>query len=89
MGKSSEKAAKKQDFAGLDDKEAKHQLADLVNTTNAVVVEVALPNDPIADATMEVVITPPHPVNCIKRLNNKKEETANKNINDYCKSCQY
>ena len=90
-GKPSEKPAEKQqNFAGSDKQAnqlAAKSLLDLVNTTDIEVLKVALPNDPITDATMEAVITSPHPVNHVKRLNKKKDKTANKNINidDYCR----
>ena len=85
MGKSSEKAAKKQDFAGLDDKEANQlaaeSLLDLVNTTNVEVIKVATTElDPLAKATMESVTTSPAAVTAIKRINIKRNNRVPKTI---------
>ena len=52
-------------------------MSDPVNTNVKVVKVASLPNDPIEYTTMETVVTSPHPINQVKRVNKKKETAKN------------
>ena len=76
-GKSSEKPAEKQqNFVGssaANQLVAAESLLDLVNS-DVKVVKVAKQSDPLANATMESVLTSPDAVTLLKRINTKKKK---------------
>ena len=85
-GKSSEKPAENKQNCVGSNKEANQlaaaeSLLDLVNIDVKVLKVTPTQSDPLANATLESVITSVQPETAVKKLNSKKE----KNPNNYCR----